>query len=171
MSIFSELYYMYRMCGSQVVWHHQRLWQKHVLTDNKVHIFYINALRSQLGNVWKCLIQLISSWKIQGQIFNLLYLMTKWFNCHEMKKGMYPFNIGLTCSHHFYSRHPGKVITCICLCVHVCLSVCLCIDRKLVCMITHHPFKLGSPNINQRCIRTWFKVPIVLWGNWSWPSR
>ena len=40
---------------------------------------------------------------------------------------------------------------CLHLWVWVCVSVCVCINHKLVCVITHHPFKLGPPNLNQRC--------------------
>ena len=43
---------------------------------------------------------------------------------------------------------------------HCCfhLSVCPSIN-KFVCTMTHHLFKLGSPNLDQRCKRPWF---------WGW---
>ena len=41
----------------------------------------------------------------------------------------------------------------------------------LVRTITHQPFKLGSPNLDQRCKSTLLNIPIVFWGNWPWPSR
>ena len=44
---------------------------------------------------------------------------------------------------------------CLRLCVCVCLSVCLC-----VCAITWDPFKLGSPNLDQRCKTPW----LTHWG-------
>ena len=53
------------------------------------------------------------------------------------------------------------------LCLSVCLS--LCINHELVCAITHHPLNLRSPNLYQRCKKLW--IPIVLWGDWHWPSR
>ena len=40
---------------------------------------------------------------------------------------------------------------CRCLCLQVCLSVCVCVNHEFVCTITHHSFKLGSPNLDQRC--------------------
>ena len=43
--------------------------------------------------------------------------------------------------------------------VCVCLSVC---HLLLVRMITRHPFKLGSPNLNQKMQNILLKVPIVL---------
>ena len=44
----------------------------------------------------------------------------------------------------------GIVIAC------VCGSVCVCINHELVRSITHHPVKLGSPNLDQRCKTPWF---------------
>ena len=44
----------------------------------------------------------------------------------------------------------GIVIAC------VCGSVCVCINHELVRTITHRPFKLGSPNLDQRCKTPWF---------------
>ena len=57
-----------------------------------------------------------------------------------------------------------SVIVVACVCSSVSPSV-----TKFVRAITHHPFKLGSPNLDQRCKRV--KIPIVLWDNWSWASR
>ena len=48
---------------------------------------------------------------------------------------------------------------CLRLCVCVCLSVC---QLLLVRAITRHPFKLGSPNLNQKMQNILLKVPIVL---------
>ena len=56
----------------------------------------------------------------------------------------------------------GIVVACVCLCV----LVRPCVNHELVRAITHHPFKLGSPNLDHRC-----KRPIVLGGDWPWPSR
>ena len=55
---------------------------------------------------------------------------------------------------------------CRCLRLSVSPSV-----TKFVRTITHHPFKLGSPNLDHRCKRPWFRIPIVLGGDWLWPSR
>ena len=56
-------------------------------------------------------------------------------------------------------RRPGIVIACVCLCVRLsmCVHVCVhvCITHELVCSITHHIFKLGTPNLDQRCKRPW----------------
>ena len=40
----------------------------------------------------------------------------------------------------------------------VCVSVCVCVcsNHELVRTITHRPFKLGSPNLDQRCKTPWF---------------
>ena len=37
-------------------------------------------------------------------------------------------------------------------CLHLCVHPCV---NELVCAITHHSFKLGSPNLDQRCKRPW----------------
>ena len=39
----------------------------------------------------------------------------------------------------------------------VCQSVCVSVNHELVCTITHQPFKLGSPNLDQRCKRLWLR--------------
>ena len=39
----------------------------------------------------------------------------------------------------------------------VCVCVCVCGNHEIVCVITHHPFKLGSPNLDQRCKTTWLR--------------
>ena len=46
----------------------------------------------------------------------------------------------------------------LCMCVCVCLSVC---QLLLVRTITRRPFKLGSPNLNQKMQNILLKVPIV----------
>ena len=67
----------------------------------------------------------------------------------------------------------GIVIAC------VCGSVCVCINHELVRTITHHPFKLGSPNLDQRCKTPWFGSLLFLgmidlesrpWGS-TWKSN
>ena len=45
----------------------------------------------------------------------------------------------------------------------VCVCVCVCGNHLLVRAITCHPFKLESPNLDQKS-----KTP---WGNWPWTSR
>ena len=36
------------------------------------------------------------------------------------------------------------------------VGLCVCINHELVRSITHHPVKLGSPNLDQRCKTPWF---------------
>ena len=62
----------------------------------------------------------------------------------------------------------GIVVACVC----VCVSVCMCVNHLLVRAITRDPFKLWSPNLDQRCKRPWLRS--LFWGgvgNWPWPSR
>ena len=59
----------------------------------------------------------------------------------------------------------GIVVACVCLsvCPSVRLSVCVCGKHLLVCTITHHPFKLGSLNLDHRCKRPWLRS-LLFWG-------
>ena len=43
------------------------------------------------------------------------------------------------------------------------LSVCVCDNHVLVLVLTHHPIKLGSPNLNNRCERPWLRS-LLFWG-------
>ena len=47
-----------------------------------------------------------------------------------------------------------------CLCLHVCVCVCVrvSVNHEFVRAITHQPFKLGSPNLDQRCKRPWLRA-------------
>ena len=42
-------------------------------------------------------------------------------------------------------------------CVCVCVCVCLSVNHQLVRAVTHQPFKLESPNLDQRCKRPWLR--------------
>ena len=48
------------------------------------------------------------------------------------------------------------------LCVPVCVCVSLCVNHLLVCAIIRDPFKLGSPNLDQRCKRPWLRFLLIL---------
>ena len=45
----------------------------------------------------------------------------------------------------------------------VCVSVCVCVNHLLVRAITWDLFKLGSPNLDQRCKRPWLRS-LLFWG-------
>ena len=44
----------------------------------------------------------------------------------------------------------GIVVACVCVCVSV--------NHEFVRTITHQPFKLGSPNLDQRCKTPWLRA-------------
>ena len=44
-----------------------------------------------------------------------------------------------------------------CRCLRVCVCVCLSVNHQLVRAVTHQPFKLKSPNLDQRCKRPWLR--------------
>ena len=50
----------------------------------------------------------------------------------------------------------------VCVCVRVCVS--LCVNHLLVRAITRDPFKLGSPNLDQRCKRPWLRSLLFIGG-------
>ena len=75
------------------------------------------------------------------------------------------------CSVIFYPRPVLAFRYCRCLHLSVCPSVCVCGNHLLVRAITHHPFKVGSPNLDHRCKRPWLRS-LLFWGrDWPWPSR
>ena len=56
--------------------------------------------------------------------------------------------------------HPRPVLAfryCCCLRPSVCPCLCVCINHLLVCKITWDPFKLGSPNLDQRWRIPWLR--------------
>ena len=57
----------------------------------------------------------------------------------------------------FYPRPVLAFGYCRCLRLSVCVCVHVCGKHLLVRMITHHPFKLGSPNLDHRCKRPWLR--------------
>ena len=76
----------------------------------------------------------------------------------------------------------GILIACVC----VCVRVCVCVNHLLVRAITWDPFKLGSPNLDQKCTRHWLRSQLFFFfffffffflggggggGNWHWPSK
>ena len=71
-------------------------------------------------------------------------------------------------AYHFYPRPVLAFGYCRCLrlsfCVSVRPSVCLCGKHLLVRAITHHPFKLGSPNLYHRCKIPWLRSLLFFWG-------
>ena len=63
-------------------------------------------------------------------------------------------------SFHFHPRPVLAFWYCRCLRLSVCVSICVCINHVLVRAITHHPFKVGSPNLDHRCKRPWLRSPL-----------
>ena len=59
---------------------------------------------------------------------------------------------------HFYPRPVLAFGYCRCLRVCVCVCVCVSVNHELVRAIIHQPFKLGSPNLDQRCKRPWLRA-------------
>ena len=68
---------------------------------------------------------------------------------------------------HFYPRPVMALGYCRCLRLSVCVSVCVCGNHELFRAITHHPFKLESPNLDQKIQNILLKIPIVLGTGWT----
>ena len=62
----------------------------------------------------------------------------------------------------FYPRLVLAIGYCRCQRLFVCVCVSLCINHVLVHAITRDRFKLGSPNLDQRCKRTWLRSLLFL---------
>ena len=58
-----------------------------------------------------------------------------------------------------------------CVSVSPCVCVCARVNHLLVRVITRDPFKLGSPNLDQRCKRLWLRFLLFWGGNRPWHSR
>ena len=54
--------------------------------------------------------------------------------------------------------------------VCVCVSVCVSVNHKLVRTITHHPFKLESPHLDQKHKTPWLRSYCFAL-DWPWHSR
>ena len=62
----------------------------------------------------------------------------------------------------------GIVVACVCVCVSVCLYVC----QSLACPRDNSgPVQARIAKFGPKMQKTLVKVPIVLGGNWPWPSR
>ena len=58
----------------------------------------------------------------------------------------------------FYPRPVLAFGYCRCLRVCVCMCVRVSVNHEFVRAITHQQFKLGSPNLDQRCKRPWLRA-------------
>ena len=66
----------------------------------------------------------------------------------------------------------GIVVACVCVCVCVCLSVCPYVCQSLACPRDNSgPVQARIAKFGPKMQKTLVKVPIVLGGNWPWPSR
>ena len=82
-------------------------------------------------------------------------------NTHHNYHCRYKFTFGTrqwreTCTLYIFTRGQfwpsGIVVACVCVCV------CVSVNHELVRAILHQPFKLGSPNLDQRCKIPWLRA-------------
>ena len=64
----------------------------------------------------------------------------------------------------------GIVVACVCL--SVCVSVCVCVRQPRACPLNKSPrVRARTTKFGQKVQNNLVKVPIVLGGDWPWPSR
>ena len=84
------------------------------------------------------------------------------YNLEHYRDVPHPYlDIWFTLGQHWSS---DILVPCVCLCVYVCMCVCVCScvsQPELVRTMTHHPFKIGSPNLDQSS--KYFKIHIFVW--------
>ena len=108
-------------------------WTKHtyVWNDN-LSIIHLNI---QQGLNLKS-VTFNKSWSLSRFVIPLYYTSSQW----SWSK-VYWF--------HFYPR--PVLAFGYCRCLRVCVCLCLSVNHQLVRAVTHQPFKLESPNLDQRC--------------------
>ena len=119
------------------------------------------------GSAWNKYIQS----NIKLWVFILIYVYISW-ECLIKNGAVYPKNnVQLWC----FLPEANFGLWVLSSPASVCLSVCLCvcINHLLVRTITHQPFKLESPNLDQRCKTPWLRclLFIILGGDRPWHSR
>ena len=65
-----------------------------------------------------------------------------------------------------------RLCVCVCVCLSVCLSVCPSVCQSLACPRDNSgPVQARIAKFGPKMQKTLVKVPLVLGGNWPWPSR
>ena len=124
-------------------------------------VWYISTKRGQ-KDIFLILYSSIMLWQAIFPEIYIIYLcishvcMTEkiWFFSPEqstaLKRNLIYFNI-----------QPTPVLNFrYCCCLHMCVydvCVCMCVNHDFVRTITHHIFKLGSPNLDNRCKTPWLR--------------
>ena len=139
-----------------LIWRYNRLWDStnsnaHKLRswDHEMPLFIeIYSCRQDMGSFGR------HQPSLQG-----IYLCLSKFTCRywcfvECHENMSRFSIIFTRGQLWPS---GIVNACVCVCVCPCVCVSLCVKHLLVRAITLDPFKLGSPNLDQRCKIPWLR--------------
>ena len=87
------------------------------------------------------------------------------FHCTNF--GNYVWNLEVN---HFYPR--PVLAFGYCRCLHLCVCVCLCVCQSFACPRDNSgPVQARIAKFGPKMQKTLVKVPIVLGGNWPWPSR
>ena len=93
-------------------------------------------------------------WLLTYSHWLAVYMITKQvLRCNQVRSVVLPVEYGNSFVTQGQFSPPTIVIA-----RFICL--CVCVNHKLVRLLTHQPFKLGSPNLDQRCQRPWLRPPM-----------
>ena len=109
---------------------------------------------------------LASKGSMGNQILSKMYISEHWVDFRVSKAISAPLDVDI-CRLVIFTRGqfwPSRIAIA-CVYVSNCVFVCVCINHFLVRTITHQPFKLESPNLEQRCKTPWLRSLLFL--RWS----
>ena len=132
------------------------------LLSNEYH--RTSLMRSQRWfRRWKCLSVTLLYSTLLVQVMAWCCLITSHYLSQCWPRSMSPYGVNkLQWVNTFLYFYPRPILAFgYCRCLH--LSVCMCGNHNVVRTITHHPFKLGSPNLNHRYKSPWLSS-LLFWG-------
>ena len=138
----------------------------YIYSWNEFEIYFFDTVvKSPRGQWVKCQINT----PLWGEIINIILKYQSrviWWvllsQCPQAHVKIAPSPKAVGVYSDFYPRPVLAFGYCHRLRLWVCVSVFVCVNHELVRTITHRSFKLGSPNLNQRCKTPWFRSLLFL---------
>ena len=147
----------WKIIGSEIFNSNYSVWWK------KLRLFFMFMCNKRVSD-WQdnvlqrgCSVPFLRTW-----LLNLAVIESQLHQYHALKNA--PQQHFSEYNYHFYPRPVLAFGYCRCLRLSVCVSVCVCVNHVLVRAITHHPLKLGSPDLDHRCKRPWLRSLSFLGG-------
>ena len=92
------------------------------------------------------------------RVYLLMFCLFRLWACHERHCWIHLGLDWMFCQFRFlHEASFGLRVLSLPASVCVCLSVCVCVNHLLVRTITRDLFRLGSPNLDQRCKTPWLR--------------